>query len=115
MRPRILRTDFPAWSKARDAQRRAMSALRQRVTLRRASVHAACLPFATSCIAQHGDGLIAMVVVDRALDSGGEAREAYRDETMAGGHRWPSPEAARLYAVAKVREVIRMEQHRLAC
>ena len=71
--------------------------------------------YAGAVRAQHGDGFVAMVVVDRALDSGGEAREAYRDEMMAGGRRWPSPEAARLYAVAKRREVIRFEQHRLAC
>ena len=71
--------------------------------------------YAHAVCARHEDGYVAMVVVDRVQGSGGGAREAYRDEMLAGGHRWPSPEAARLYAVAKGREVIRMEQHRLAC
>jgi hypothetical protein len=65
--------------------------------------------------APHGDGFVAVVVVNRLPGNGGEPREAYRDEMLAGGHRWPSPEAACLYAVAKAREVIRMERHRLAC
>jgi len=60
------------------------------------------------------DGFIATVVVSRVRGSD-KPREAFRDEELAGGHRWPSPEAARLYALAKGREVIRMERYRLAC
>lgn len=71
--------------------------------------------YAGAVCAQPEDGFVAMVVVNRVPGNGGKAREAYRDEMLAGGHRWPSPEAARLYAVAKGRELIRMEQHRLAC
>ena len=71
--------------------------------------------YAGAVCAQHGDGYVAIVVVNRVRGNGGKPREAYRDEMLAGGHRWPSPEAARLYAVAKAREVIRLEQHRLAC
>lgn len=89
-----------------------MSTFRWRVTLRTARINAACLPFATSCIARQEDGLIGTVIVNRVR---GNASEAYRDEMLAGGHLWPSPEAARLYAVAKGREVIRIEQHLLAC
>jgi hypothetical protein len=71
--------------------------------------------YAGAVCAQQGDGFVAVVVVNRVRGSGDQAREAYRDEMLAGGHRWPSAEAARLYAVARAREVIRMEQHRLAC
>ncbi|MCI4429488.1 MAG: hypothetical protein JHC40_10020 [Burkholderiales bacterium] len=71
--------------------------------------------YAGAVRAQHGDGFIATVVVNRVCGNGGEEREAYRDEMLAGGHRWPSPEAARLYAAAKARKVIRMQQQRLAC
>ena len=71
--------------------------------------------YAGAVCAQPGDGFVAMVVVNRVRGNGAEAPEAYRDEMLAGGYRWPSPEAARLYAVARAREVIRMEQHRLAC
>lgn len=64
---------------------------------------------------QRGEGFIATVVVNRVRGNIDKPRLAYRDEQLAGGHRWPSPEAARLYAVAKAREVIRTEQFRLAC
>jgi hypothetical protein len=71
--------------------------------------------YAGAVAGQRGDGFVATVVVNRVRGNIDKPREAYRDEMLAGGHRWPSPEAARLYAVAKAREVIRMEQHRLAC
>jgi hypothetical protein len=64
---------------------------------------------------QRGEGFVATVIVNRVRGNVGKPQLAYRDEQLAGGHRWPSPEAARLYAVAKAREVIRTEQYRLAC
>ena len=71
--------------------------------------------YAGAVAGQRGEGFVATVIVNRVRGSVDKPREAYRDEMLAGGHRWPSPEAARLYAVAKAREVIRMERHRLAC
>jgi hypothetical protein len=71
--------------------------------------------YAGAVAAQRGEGFVATVVVNRIRGTVDKPREAYRDEMLAGGHRWPSPEAARLYAVAMARQVIRMEQHRLAC
>lgn len=71
--------------------------------------------YAGAVAGQRGEGFVATVVVNRVRGNVDKPREAYRDEMLAGGHRWPSPEAARLYAVAKAREVIRMERHRLAC
>jgi hypothetical protein len=70
--------------------------------------------YAGAVAGQRG-GFVATVVVNRVRGTVDKPREAYRDDMLAGGHRWPSPEAARLYAVAKARQVIRMEQHRLAC
>jgi hypothetical protein len=61
-----------------------------------------------------GDGYIAALVVSKRRGNGRE-REAYRDEALACGHRWESPQAALSYAFGKGREVIRSEPHRLAC
>ena len=71
--------------------------------------------YAGAVAGQRGEGFVATVIVNRVRGTVDKPREAYRDEMLAGGHRWPSPEAARLYAVATARQVIRMEQHRLAC
>jgi hypothetical protein len=64
---------------------------------------------------RRGSGFIATVVVNRIRGAVDKPRVAYRDDMLAGGHRWPSPEAARLFAAAKARDVIRTEQYRLAC
>ena len=65
--------------------------------------------------AKHGDGgYIAAVVVSRVRGTDQGPPEAYRDESLACGHRWPSAGAALAYALSKGREVIRTEQHRLA-
>ena len=71
--------------------------------------------YAGAVAGQHGEGCVATVVVNRVRGNIAKPRLAFRDEELAGGHRWPSPEAARLYALAKAREVIRTEQFRLAC
>jgi hypothetical protein len=62
-----------------------------------------------------GDGYIAAVVVNRVRGSDRTPREAYRDDALACGHRWASPEAALSYAMGKGREVVKTEQRRLAC
>jgi hypothetical protein len=60
-------------------------------------------------------GYVAAVVVER-VDAGSDSpRVAFRDESLAGGHVWPSARAARLYALAKAQEVIRHEAFRLRC
>ena len=71
--------------------------------------------YAGAVASQRGEGFIATVVVNRVRGIIDKPRLAFRDEQLAGGHRWPSPEAARLYAVAQAREVIRNERHRLSC
>ena len=61
-------------------------------------------------------GYVAAVVVQRVRGvSAGPGRVAYREENLAGGHVWPTPEAARLYAMAKAQDVIRHEPFRLRC
>jgi hypothetical protein len=72
-------------------------------------IYAGAMPVA------RGEGFVATVVVQRVRGNIDKPRVAFRDERLAGGHRWPSAEAARLFAVAKAREVIRSEQYRLAC
>ena len=64
---------------------------------------------------RHGDGYIAAVVVSRVRGTDLGPLEAYRDESLACGRRWPSAAAALACAMSKGREVIRTEQHRLAC
>jgi hypothetical protein len=62
-----------------------------------------------------GGGYIAAVVVKRVRGARGESREAWRDESLDCGHRWPSPQEALLHALDKARQLIRRERHRLAC
>ena len=70
--------------------------------------------YAGALEAPSGDGYIAAVVVNRLLD-GGRPREAYRDTSLSGGHRWRSARDAIGFAMARAREVIRTEPHRLTC
>jgi hypothetical protein len=60
-------------------------------------------------------GYVAAVVVSRLRGVPGAPREAFRDVAMSGGHRWPRAEEALNYAMARAREVILTETHRLAC
>ena len=60
-----------------------------------------------------GDGYIAALVVSKMF-SDGHGREAFRDDSLACGHRWKSAEAALSYAFGKGREVVRSEAHRLS-
>lgn len=61
------------------------------------------------------DGYVAGVVVKRLSDGGEGARIAYREDSLAGGKRWPSPVTARRFAAAMARAVIHHEPHRLTC
>lgn len=70
--------------------------------------------YAGALEAGHADGFVAAVVVNRCRGVE-RPREAYRDVSMSGGHRWRDPQAALRYAVARAREVIRTEPERLAC
>jgi hypothetical protein len=60
-------------------------------------------------------GYVASVIVQRVRGAADAPREAYYDESLAGGYVWPSAQAARLYAFAKALELIRHEPFRLAC
>ena len=60
-------------------------------------------------------GYVAAAVVSRLRGIEAAPREAWRDVSMSGGHRWPSPQDALRYALARAREVIRTEPARLAC
>ena len=69
--------------------------------------------YASAIKAPGGKGFVAAVVVKRINGDLGTSREAFSHQNLAGGHRWPSPEAARLMAVAMAQQVIRNEPHRL--
>jgi hypothetical protein len=61
-----------------------------------------------------GDGYVAAVVISRVRGAT-VPREAFRNEALAGGYHWPSPEAALCYAMGKGRELVASEPSRLAC
>lgn len=61
-----------------------------------------------------GDGYTAALIVQRVRGVT-KPRDAYRDDSMAGGHRWASPEAALAYALGKAREVIEEQPRMLTC
>ena len=71
--------------------------------------------YAGALEAPQGDGYIAAVVVNRMRGIAMTPREAFRDESLACGHRWPTAEEALRYAVSKGREVVATEPHRLTC
>lgn len=65
--------------------------------------------YAGALEAPGGEGYIAAVIVNRQRGGEPRAREAFRDEKLAGGHRWQTAEAALLYAIARGREIVRTE------
>jgi hypothetical protein len=71
--------------------------------------------YAGALEAPRGHGYIAAVVVNRVKGMANTPREAFRDDSLACGHRWLSPEEALVYALNKAREVIHREHHRLQC
>ena len=71
--------------------------------------------YAGALDAPRGDGYIAALVVNRVNGAAGRPREAFRDESLACGHRWLSPDEALHYAIARARELIRKRPALLAC
>ena len=63
--------------------------------------------YAGALEAPQGDGYTAAVIVSLG------GRDAWRDERMAGGHRWPNAQEALAYAVRYARKVIRHEPESL--
>ncbi|MFY9510699.1 MAG: hypothetical protein WAQ05_06980 [Rubrivivax sp.] len=66
--------------------------------------------------APRGEGYIAAVVVNRERGFvAGKNREAFRDDSLACGYRWPSPDEALQYALTRARELVRSRSQMLAC
>jgi len=65
--------------------------------------------------APRGDGYIAALVVNRVRGTEGKNREAFRDDSLACGYRWPSPDEALHYALTRARELIRSRSQMLLC
>lgn len=63
-----------------------------------------------------GQGYLAAVVVKRVRgDIKPSGTEAYRDESLACGHRWVEPNGALAYAISKAQQLIRSESSALRC
>ena len=60
-----------------------------------------------------GDGYIAALIVLR--EQAGANREILRDESLACGHRFASPDAALAYAMTKAHEAIRKQSAAVRC
>jgi hypothetical protein len=71
--------------------------------------------YAGALEAPQGDGYIAAVVVKRLERESCPGREAFRDESLACGHRWASADDALGYAVARAREIIAKRSPMLRC
>ena len=70
--------------------------------------------YAGAMEATQGDGYIAAVVVSLHRTAGHAALEAFRDDSLACGHRWVSSKAALSFALDKGLEVVQRERHRIA-
>jgi len=72
--------------------------------------------------APRGDGYIAAVVVNKVRqEQTGSAkppretqREVFRDDSLACGYRWRSPDEALSYAMQRAREMVKTRTHQLA-
>ena len=71
--------------------------------------------YAGALEAPQGDGYIAALVVKVVEGPAHRGREAYRDESLACGHRWACPQEALRYALSRAREVIAMRAQRVPC
>jgi hypothetical protein len=61
-----------------------------------------------------GDGYTAALVVQHAAGIEPRRRDAFRDDSLACGHRWASADDAMSYALRKGRELIRKQPATLA-
>ena len=71
--------------------------------------------FAGALDAPRGNGFIATMIVQRLHPDTGVLREALRDESLAGGHRWELAEDALAYAISKAQDAIRKGSPLLSC
>jgi hypothetical protein len=65
--------------------------------------------------APKGDGYIAALVVNRVRGAQPGRHEAFRDDSLACGYRWPSADEAIHYAMSRARELIRTRSQMLTC
>jgi hypothetical protein len=71
--------------------------------------------FAGALESPKGDGYIATMIVQRMQGVPGAPREALRDESLAGGHRWETADDALAYAISKAQDAIRKRSPLLTC
>jgi len=61
------------------------------------------------------EGYTAALIMTTLRGPQGRAGEAFRDESLACGYRWPTAEEAMAYARARAREMVRTRSAVLAC
>jgi hypothetical protein len=73
--------------------------------------HAGYRIFVGAVESPRGDGYTAAVVVQRMAlgGTGAVAQEAYRDDSLACGHRWSSAKDALSYALRRGRDYVRRQ------
>jgi hypothetical protein len=71
--------------------------------------------YAGALDAPRGRGYIAALVVRREPGAPTAARDAFRDDSLACGYRWASPDEAIRYAMNRARELIRNRSAMLTC
>ncbi|MDO9092533.1 MAG: hypothetical protein Q8R98_30110 [Rubrivivax sp.] len=65
--------------------------------------------------APKGEGYLAALIVNRVRGIQGRHNEAFRDDSLACGYRWRSPDEAMHYAMNRARELIRSQSQLLTC
>lgn len=56
---------------------------------------------------RHGDGYTAAVIINRLQAQAGVPYEVFRDENLACGHRWATPDAALSFALNRGQQLVR--------
>jgi hypothetical protein len=54
-----------------------------------------------------GEGYIAALVIKKECAEPGPRQVVYRDDSVACGYRWPTPQEAITYAMARGRELVK--------
>jgi hypothetical protein len=63
--------------------------------------------FAGALESRLGDGYTAALIVNRLQGQPGAPHEVFRDENLACGHRWATPDAALSFALSRGQQLVR--------
>jgi len=71
--------------------------------------------YAGALEAPGGQGYTAALVLSRVGGEPGRPGEAFRDDHLACGYRWPTADEALHYAMNRARELVRSRSSKLTC